>query len=389
MNRLAARVQGIGESVTLQISARAKKMKAEGIDVVGFAAGEPDFDTPDHIKAEAVKAINEGFTKYTPSSGTAELRQAISDKFKKDNGLDYKPSQIVVSNGAKHSLYNIFEATCDAGDEVLIPAPYWLSYPAMVKLCAAKPEFIPTTGANNYKITRTDLESKITKKTRALVLNSPSNPTGCVYGRKELEFIAEVAVKNKFYVISDEIYEKLIYGGKEHVSIASLGKDIYDLTLTVNGVSKSYSMTGWRIGYAAGPLDVMTAIGDLQSHAASNPSSISQRAALEAMTKDQSCLDKMRQEFGTRRDLMVSLVNSIDKMKCVNPDGAFYVFCDISATGMDSIKYANRLLDEAKVAVIPGGPFGADGCIRISFATGRGNIEKGMARIKEWMKKNG
>jgi len=389
MSRLAKRVRGIGESVTLQISAKAKSMKKDGVDVVGLAAGEPDFDTPDHIKAEAVKAIKEGFTKYTPASGMPELKEAICRKFKSDSGLDYASPQVVVSNGAKHSLYNIFEAICDEGDEILIPSPYWLSYPAMVKLCLAKPIFIETGSNNNYKITRKDLERMITPKTKAIVLNSPSNPTGCVYDKSELEFIAEAAVKNKIYVVSDEIYDKLIYDGKKHVSIASLGKDIYDLTFTVNGVSKSYSMTGWRIGYTAGPQDAMKVIANLQSHGASNPSSISQRAAIAALTQDQSCLEKMRQEFANRRDLMMSLVADIKNMKAVRPEGAFYVFCDISEAGMDSLKFATRLLDEAKVAVIPGGPFGANGCIRLSFATSRENIEKGLGRIKEWMKTNG
>jgi len=385
--KLAGRVSDISESVTLEIGSRAKKMAKEGIDVVSLAAGEPDFDTPEHIKQAAIKAINEGFTKYTPSSGMVELRQAISRKFKKDNGLDYTPEQIVVSNGAKHSINNIFQALCEEGDEVLIPAPYWLSYPAMVNMAEATPVFVPTIKENNFKLTEKDLESKITKKTKCLVLNSPSNPTGSVYSRDELNMVARVAVKHKFFVMSDEIYEKLIYGNTKHVSIASLGKEIKDLTITVNGVSKSYSMTGWRIGYAAGPIEIMKAIGNLQSHAASNPASMSQRATLAALEESQDCVDKMRVEFAKRRDMMVQGIEAIPNMSCIRPEGAFYLFCDISKLKMGSVEVANRLLDEARVATIPGEPFGADDFIRLSFATGEEKIKKAILRIKEWTEK--
>lgn len=387
--KLAGRVSDISESVTLEISARAKKMAKEGVDVISLAAGEPDFDTPQHIKDAAVKAISEGFTKYTPSSGTLELRQAISRKFKKDNALDYKPEQIVVSNGAKHSINNVFQVLCEEGDEVLIPAPYWLSYPAMVNMAEATPVFVPTKKENNFKLTEKDLESRITKKTKCLVLNSPSNPTGSVYNSEELKVISRVAVKHNFFVISDEIYEKLIYGSTKHVSIASLGKDINDLTITVNGVSKSYAMTGWRIGYAAGPIEIMKAIGNLQSHAASNPASISQRATLAALEGSQDCVEKMRVDFAKRRDMMVAGIESIRNMSCIHPEGAFYLFCDISKLGMGSVELANRLLDEAKVATIPGEPFGADDFIRLSFATGEEKIKKALVRIKEWTEKNG
>jgi len=385
--RLARRVREISSSVTLDITSKAKKMKKEGIDVVNFGAGEPDFDTPRHVKDSAIAAINEGFTKYTPSSGMPELREAISKKFKVDNSLDYAPAQIIVSNGAKHSLYNIFQAICDAGDEVIIPSPYWLSYPEMVKLNEGIPIFVNTKKENGFKVTAKELASKINKKTKAFILNSPSNPTGCVYGEKELRDIAALAVKHKFFIISDEIYEKLIYDDKKHFSIASFGKDIYDLAFTVNGVSKSYSMTGWRIGYAAGPADVMKAISNLQSHAASNPSSISQRAALAALTQDQGCVEEMREEFEKRRNLMLERISRIREISCVRPEGAFYVFCDISGLKMDSITLSNRLLDEAKVAVIPGEPFGADSFIRLSFATGVSNIEKGINRMEEWINK--
>lgn len=387
--RLANRVAEISSSVTLDITSKAKKMKSEGVDVVSFGAGEPDFDTPSHIKDEAIAAIKNGFTKYTPSSGTLELREAIAKKFKDDNGLVYTASQIVVSNGAKHSLNNIFQALCNAGDEVLVPSPFWLSYPEMVKMAGAKPVLVQTNAANNFKITEKELLAAVTDKTKILIVNSPSNPTGCVYSVDELKAIAKIAVKHKFFVISDEIYEKLIYDGKKHVSIASLSKDIYDLTVTVNGVSKSYSMTGWRIGYAAGPADVMKAISDMQSHATSNPCSISQKAVLAALTKDQKCVEDMKIEFEKRRNLILSRLDKIKKISYVRPEGAFYVFCDISKLEIGSVELANRLLDEAKVAVVPGAPFGADSYIRLSFATSPANIEKGIDRIGEWVAKNG
>lgn len=387
--KLAKRVSDIAESVTLEITSRAKKMVKEGIDVVNFAAGEPDFDTPMHIKAAAMEAIKNGFTKYTPSSGMLELREAISQKFKKDNGLDYSAAQIVVSNGAKHSLNNVFQVLCEAGDEVIIPAPYWLSYPAMVKMAEAAPVFVGTSAKNNFKITEDALASVITKKTKCFILNSPSNPTGSVYNADEMRFIGKLAVKHGFYIISDEIYEKLIYGGVKHVSIASLGKDIYDHTITVNGVSKSYSMTGWRIGYAAGPLGIMKSIANLQSHAASNPASISQKATLAAIAGDQKCVEDMRREFEKRRDLMVSRINKIRNISCTKPEGAFYVLCDISKLKLSSAEVANRLLDEAKVAAIPGEPFGDDSVVRFSFAVSEAAINKGLDRIGEWVGKHG
>lgn len=387
--RTSKRTLGIDESVTLEITSKAKKMAKDGIDVVSFAAGEPDFDTPLHIKQAAIQAINQGFTKYTPASGMLELREAISNKFKTDNGLDYSAGQIVVSNGAKHSLTNVFQALCETGDEVLIPAPYWLSYPAMVTMAEAKPVFIETSASNNFKLTEKDLLSKITAKTKCLVLNTPSNPTGSVYSLDELKAVAEIAVKNKIFVISDEIYEKLIYDGKKHISIASLGKEIYDWTITINGVSKSYSMTGWRIGYAAGPQDVMKAIANMQSHATSNTSSISQKATLTALTQDQSFIADMLKEYQKRRDYMAKRVSAMKNVSCVMPEGAFYLFCDISKTGMASVPVAKALLDSVNVAVIPGEPFGADKYIRLSFATGMETIKKGMDRMEGYFAKNG
>ena len=387
--KLAKRAMGIEESATLAITSKAKKMVKEGIDVVSLAAGEPDFDTPAHIKEAAVRAIQEGFTKYTPSTGMLELREAIAAKFKKDKKLDYEPSQIVVSNGAKHSLYNVFQMLVEKGDEVIIPSPYWLSYPSMVGMAEGKSVFVKTGKDNNFKMTEKDLSAKITARTKCLVLNSPSNPTGSVYGPDELKMVARLAAKHNFFIISDEIYEKLIYDGISYTSIASLGKDIYDRTITVDGVSKSYSMTGWRIGYAVGPAEVMKAIANIQSHATSNPCSISQRAALEALTSDQACVDDMRMEFEKRRDLMVLRIDKMSLISCTKPSGAFYVFCDVSKLKIGSIKLANRLLEEARIAVIPGKPFGEDSFIRLSFATSSEKINKGLDRLEEWIKKNG
>jgi len=280
---LANRIINVGASSTLAITAKAKKMQKEGVDVVSFGAGEPDFDTPKNIKEAGKKAIDEAFTKYTPSSGIAELKEAVCQKFKKDNKLDYSPSQIVVSCGAKHSLYNVIQVMCQKGDEVLIPSPYWISYPEMVKLAEAMPVTVPTSRKNGFKLTKADLEKAITRKTKLLILNSPSNPTGTVYDEKELFSIAELASERGIYVLSDEIYEKILYDGARHVSVASFNKKIYDLTITVNGVSKTYSMTGWRIGYLAGPQEVVTAIDNLQSHSTSNPASMCQKAAVEAI----------------------------------------------------------------------------------------------------------
>jgi len=386
---LSSRVARVTDSVTLSIASKAKEMKAKGLDIVDLSAGEPDFDTPHDIKEAAIQAIQKGFTKYTPSSGTQELRVAIADKFKKDNSLDYPSAQIIVSSGAKHSLYNIFQVLCEEGDEVIIPSPYWLSYPEMVKMAQATPVFVGSSLKDRYKISARTLESRITKKTKAVIINSPSNPTGSVYSADELKEIAAVAVRHKIYVISDEIYEKLIYDGKKHVSIASLGKDIYDLTIVVNGMSKAYSMTGWRVGYAAGPAPIMKGIASLQSHATSNPCSISQAAALAALIhqENQQFIEKMRQEFQTRRDYLCSRILAMKTISCVKPDGAFYVFCDVSRTGLDSLTVTNALLEEALVAVIPGKPFGDDGCIRLSFATSMETIKKGIDRIEAWAAK--
>jgi len=382
------RVKTIVGSTTLAITARAKELKAQGHDVVNFGAGEPDFDTPEDIKQTAIKAIQAGFTKYTPTSGTLELREAIAAKFKNENGLEYKPGQIVVSCGAKHSIYNIIQVLADDGDEVIIPSPYWVSYPEMVKLAGAIPKFLPTSAGANFKITASQLEKAITAKTKILILNSPSNPTGMVYSRAELEAIAQVCVAKKVFVISDEIYEKLIYSDAQYVSFAALGKAVYDLTVTVNGLSKAYSMTGWRIGYAAGPQAVMDYIKNLQDHSTSNPTSISQAAAVQALKSSPESINKMRDEFARRRDIMVEAINRIPGVSCVRPDGAFYLFCDFAKVGK-SEELARRILDEVKVAVIPGDSFGAPGFLRLSFATSAERIQEGTSRIAQWVKANG
>lgn len=363
-------------------------MKQEGEDVVSFGAGEPDFDTPVPIKSAAIKAIEDGFTKYTPSSGIPELKKAVCEKFQRDNGLIYEPGQIIVSCGAKHSLYNIFQVICDEGDEVIIPSPYWVSYIEMVRLAGGVPVILKTEQENGFKLKKDRLNKAITDKTVAFVLNSPSNPTGSIYTKSELEDIAEVLINRKVAVISDEIYEKLIYGGERHISFASLGKEAYDLTFVVNGVSKTYAMTGWRIGYLAAPSkELSSAIGRLQDHSTSNPTSVAQKAALEAIKGDQGCVENMVSEFRKRRDYMVQRINEIKGISCVNPKGAFYIFCDISGTKMDSFEFARRLLDEVKVAVIPGEPFGWNTHIRLSFATGIEDIKKGLDRIDEWVKR--
>lgn len=384
--RLSKRAALIKPSATLGITSKAKKMRQDGIDVISFGAGEPDYDTPVNIKNAAIDAINKGITKYTPSTGILEIKHAIVEKFKKDNNISYEPSQIVVSCGAKHSIFNAIFTLCEEGDEVIIPSPYWLSYPEMVGLSGAKSIIVKTREENDFKLTENDLRSSITKKTKLLILNSPSNPTGSIYNEDELKFIAKLAKENNFYIISDEIYEKISYTAKKIVSIASLDKDACDRTITVNGVSKSYSMTGWRIGYLGCHPDIAKAISNIQDHTTSNPTSISQMAALEAIKGDQSFVKTMVLEFAKRRDYIVGRLNSIKGFSAKKPDGAFYVFSDISGFKMDSFKFCDKLLEEAKVAVIPGGPFGFNTHIRFSFATSMENITKGLDRIEKWAK---
>ncbi|MFH1782337.1 MAG: pyridoxal phosphate-dependent aminotransferase [Candidatus Omnitrophota bacterium] len=382
---LSFRVKKVAPSLTLAITAKAKKMIWAGEDVVSFGSGEPDFDTPANIKEKAIQSIKDGFTKYTPASGTDDLKEIICSKFKSDNFLNYSPSDIVVSCGAKHSLYNIIQAMCDKDDEIIIPSPYWLSYPEMVNLAEGRSVFIPTDDSTDFKISAELLEKAITDKTKALILNSPSNPTGSVYSKEELEKIAKVAVKKDIMVISDEIYEKILYDGKKHVSIASLNEEIFKNTIVVNGVSKSSSMTGWRIGYIASfNKEITTSIKNLQSHSTSNPTSISQAAAVEAIKTENKNVGAMVKEFEKRRDYIVGRINSIKGLSCVKPQGAFYVFVKIERGDLSSMVLSDRLLDDVKVAVVPGKAFGSDKHIRLSFATSMENIKKGLDRIEEW-----
>jgi aspartate aminotransferase len=396
MSTLTKRAKAISPSPTLAITAKAKAMQAEGIDVIGFGAGEPDFDTPEHIKQAAIKALSEGFTKYTPTAGIPPLKKAICDRFKTDSGLEYDPSQVIVSCGAKHSIYNIVQVLCEPGDEVIIPAPYWVSYPEMVRVAEATPVFIDAAEKDNFKITAESLSKHITKKTKLLILNSPSNPTGEVYSKKELEAIAKIAVDKNIWVISDEIYDKLVYGGVENVSIASLNPQIKAKTLVVNGVSKSYSMTGWRIGYVAGDKEIIGAMSNLQDHSTSNPVSISQKAALAALTGPQDAVKTMAAEFEKRRNYMVERLNKMPGISCLLPPGAFYAFPNVSKLFNKSFNgkpikgsmgLTELLLTEAKVAVLPGSPFGADNYLRLSYATSMKNITGGMDRIEEFAKK--
>ncbi len=389
---IAKRATAIKPSPTLATAAKAKAMKAQGIDVVDFGVGEPDFDTPENVKQAGIKAIQSGFTKYTPAGGTDELKDAVIDKFKKDNNLTYERSQVLISCGAKHSLYNIAEALFDPGDEVIIPAPYWVSYPDQVLLNDATPIIVETTAEEGFTLTAKKLEQAVTKKTKALVLNSPSNPTGQAYDRKTLEELAAVAVRHGFYVISDEIYEKLLYDGFKHFSIASLGKEIKDLTIVVNGVSKSHAMTGWRIGYAAGPKDVLSAMANIQSQSTSNPCSISQKAAVEALRGPQDFIATMNVEFDKRRRTMVERLNAMKGVTCLMPVGAFYAFPDVSRlfgksvngkTIKGSADLAAYLLEDAQVALVSGDAFGAEAYIRLSYATSMENIQKGLDRIEK------
>ena len=380
----ASRLQQLTPSLTLAIDSKAKAMLAEGIEVFGFGAGEPDMDTPEHIKAAAIKALQEGRTKYTPSAGIPELRQAISQKFLKDNGLDYKSNQVIVSNGAKQSCFNAIAAVVNEGDEVLIPAPYWLSYPEMVRVVGGEPVFVQTREENNWKITPEDFENAMTPRTKMIIINSPGNPTGSLYTREELKALSEVAAEEDIYILSDEIYEKLTYDGAEHVSVASISPEAYDLTITVNGFSKAYAMTGWRLGYLAAPEPIARAIDSMQSHMTSNPCSFAQYGALAALTGDQQCVADMREEFDIRRQYMFERLTQIQGVSAVRPQGAFYVLANISALGLKSQNFADRLLSKSSVAVVPGVAFGDDRTIRLSYATSLDVIKSGLDRIEEF-----
>ena len=382
---LSQRATILTPSLTLSIDSKAKAMKAEGLDVCGFGAGEPDMDTPEHIKAAAQAALEMGFTKYTPSAGTPELRQALSDKFKADNGLDYKPSQIIVSNGAKHSCYNAILATCQPGDEVIIPAPYWLSYPEMVRLAGAEPVIVQTTEASGWKMTAEQMQDAMTPRTKLVIINSPGNPTGAVYTREELAAIVEVCADEEILILSDEIYEKLTYEGVPHVSTASL-PGAADLTITINGFSKAYSMTGWRLGYLGAPEAIAKAIDAIQSHSTSNPCSFAQKGAFAALKGDQQPVADMRDEFEMRRNYMVNRLAAIDRLSVVKPEGAFYVLVNIGKLGLSSSNFADRLLSKHQVAVVPGIAFGNDGTVRLSYATSLDVIKKGLDRFEEFCK---
>lgn len=391
---LSIKNRKITDSVTLAITAKAKKMKAEGIDVVSFGAGEPDFNTPKHIRDAAIAAIEKGSNGYTASSGMPELRQAICDKLREDNHLEYKPENIVVSNGAKHSLHNVLLALCNPGDEVIVPVPYWVSYPELVKLADAVPVYVETPEENGFKYDKASLEKAITEKTKAIILNSPNNPTGTVYTEAELKSIADIAVKYGIYVISDEIYEKLTYDG-HHVSIASFSEEIKNLTIVVNGMSKAYAMTGWRIGYTASNKEIANIMTNIQSHATSNPNTVAQYASIEALKGDQEPIHQMVKAFVERRNYMVEKINVIEGLSCRKPEGAFYVMVNISkimgrALGgkviNSSMDFAEYLLDNAKVAVVPGSGFGTDNYVRLSYATSLENIKEGLSRIEEALK---
>ncbi len=388
--RLSRRVDRIATSPTLAIKAKADQMKKDGIDVIGLGAGEPDFDTPDNIKGAAIKAIKEGFTKYTPAGGTAEIKQAICEKLSRDNGLTYKESEVIVSCGAKHSLYNIALVLFEEGDEIIIPAPYWVSYPEQIKLVGATPVILHTEEKTGFMIQPDELEEKITPRTKAIIINTPSNPTGAIYDRKTLESIGEIALKHDIMLISDECYERIIYDGHVHYSLASLSPEIKSRTLTVNAVSKTYSMTGWRIGYVAGPEPVIKAINKVQSQTTSNPASISQKAAIEALTGDQTKVTQMVSEFQKRRDYIVQRLQSLPGVSCLLPKGAFYCFPNCSGVIGSRFSGAKELseylLDHARVAVIAGEGFGSNSHMRLSYSISMEVIEKAMDRIEVALK---
>ncbi|MEO1560676.1 MAG: pyridoxal phosphate-dependent aminotransferase [Cyanobacteria bacterium J06632_19] len=384
--KLAARISQVSPSLTLAIAAKAKAMKAEGIDVCSFSAGEPDFDSPAHVKAAAKKALDEGKTKYGPAPGEPKLRQAIADKLQRENNLNYQAENIIVTNGGKHSLFNLMQALVEPGDEVIIPAPYWVSYPEMVKLVGGNPVIVMTDKENGYKIQPDILRSAITPKTKLFVLNSPSNPTGMVYTPEEIKALAEVIVEKDILVVSDEIYEKILYDGAKHLSIGSLNDEIFARTIVSNGFAKGYSMTGWRLGYLAAPVELIKAATTVQGHSTSNVCTFAQYGAIAALSESQDCVEEMRQAFAKRRKVMLERINAIPGLSCAQPDGAFYLFPDISQTGLKSLDFCKTLLEEHQVAVIPGVAFGADNNIRLSYATDMATIEKGMDRLETFVK---
>jgi aspartate aminotransferase len=384
--KISKRAAALSPSLTLAIDSKAKQMKAEGQDVVGFGAGEPDFDTPQHIKDAASKALAAGFTKYTPAAGIPELRQAIADKHQRENGLSFKPSQIIVSCGGKHSCYNVILATCEEGDEVIIPSPYWLSYPEMVKLASARPVIVTTTDKTEFKLTPDALKQALTPRTRLLILNSPSNPTGSVYTPEEIKALGDICLERGVLVMSDEIYEHLLYDGAVHRSVASFSPAHLQNTVIVHGFAKAWSMTGWRLGWCAAPEPIAKAIDAVQSHSTSNPTSFAQKGAVAALTGSQEHLKSWLTEFNKRRTFAWNRLNGIPGISCVNAKGAFYLFPNISGTGLKSSEFCARLLESEKVAAVPGVAFGADDYVRISYATSMTNLEKGLERIERFCK---
>jgi len=383
---ISSRAASLAPSLTLAISAKAKELRAAGEDVIGFGAGEPDFDTPQHIKDAAAQALADGFTKYTPSSGIPELRQAVADKFQKDYGVEYEPSQVIVNCGGKHSCFNVIYATCQAGDEVIIPAPYWLSYPEMAKLAGAKPVIIETTDAAEFKVTPDQLREAITSNTKLFILNSPSNPTGSVYSAEEIKELGDVCVEKGVLIMSDDIYEKLVYDGDEFTSVTGFSEDHLAHTIIVHGLAKAYSMTGWRIGFLAAPKPIAQAINAVQSHSTSNATSFAQKGAVAALNGPQNHLDEWLAEFDKRRRYAAEQLNAMRGISCINSKGAFYLFPNIAETGLESTEFCERLLEQAKVAAVPGIAFGADKNFRISYATSMENIQTGMTRLDDFCK---
>ena len=384
MSLIADKFSEITPSLTLAITAQAKKMQAEGQDIASFGAGEPDFDTPQHIKDAAIEALQAGRTKYTAVTGIPELKKAIADKLKTENGIDYAPSQISVNCGAKHSCYNAILACCNPGDEVIIPAPYWTSYPDMVRLVGAEPYFVETKRENQWKITAEEFADSISGATRMLILNSPNNPTGSVYTKAEIEALVEVAASEDIIILSDEIYEKLLYNGKKHVSTASVSEAAKRLTITINGFSKVYSMTGWRLGYTAAPPEIAEVIDTIQSHTTSNPTTFAQYGALAALQGDQSFVNDMVEEYDMRRQYMLSRLQKIRNIEVVEPDGAFYFLVDTTKMGLSSMNLSEKLLSRYRVAAVPGLAFGHDHSVRLSYATSLDVIKKGLDRFEEF-----
>jgi len=392
--KISKRAQAVPPSATMAVTSRAKQLKAQGVDIISFGAGEPDFDTPEYIKDAAVEALLAGRTKYTPASGIIEIRTAIAGKLQNENSLKYTPDQIILNIGAKHSVYEAMQAVLDPGDEVILPTPYWVTYPEAIKLAGAKPKIIQTDKANSYKITPQQLKEAITEKTAMLLINSPNNPGGFTYTPEELSGLAKVLEGTSVYVLSDEIYEKLVYGSTKFVSFASLSDDAYSRTLTINGFSKAFAMTGWRLGYTAGPLEAIKAMARLQSHMTQNPVTFAQYAAIAALGDSGSIVEKMRAEFERRGKYMAQRLNSIEGIECSEPTGAFYCFPDVSShygrniNGVKingSMDFAKALLEQANVALVPGSPFGCDNNVRLSFACSLEQITKGLDRLEKWL----